>query len=133
MCFWLYKNEKSKLQNSLELLKNHLICFKYNIFCFHKFFKKFSWIYKDGKPGYKNEYIAREKILIIIVSKDETEKLEEQEMKKLKSIKQDEMGEKPKLIRDKLKDIKINDIWTIFETEKEKEDRKKKEAKWKNN
>ena len=60
------------------------------------------------------------------MSKDETEKLEEQEMKKLKSIKQDEMGEKPKLIRDKLKDIKINDIWTIFETEKEKEDRKKK-------
>ena len=58
------------------------------------------------------------------MSKDETEKLEEQEMKKLKSIKQDEMGEKPKLIRDKLKD-KIINIWTIFETEKEKEDRKK--------
>ena len=52
-------------------------------------------------------------------------------MKKLKLIKQAEMGEKPKLITDKLKDEIIN-IWTIFETEKEKEDRKK-EAKWKNN
>ena len=60
------------------------------------------------------------------MSKDDIEKLEEQEMKKLKSIIQDEMGEKPKLIRDKLKDTKINDISTIFETEKEKEDRKKK-------
>ena len=58
------------------------------------------------------------------MSKDDIEKLEEQEVKKLKLIKQDEMGEKPKLIRDKLKD-KIINIWTIFETEKEKEDRKK--------
>ena len=45
-------------------------------------------------------------------------------MKKLKLIKQAEMGEKPKLITDKLKDEIIN-IWTIFKTEKEKEDRKK--------
>ena len=58
------------------------------------------------------------------MSKDDIEKLEDQEVKKLKLIKQDEMGEKPKLIRDKLKD-KIINIWTIFETEKEKEDRKK--------
>ena len=65
------------------------------------------------------------------MSKDDIEKLEDQEVKKLKLIKQDEMWEKPKLIRDKLKD-KIINIWTIFETEKEKEDRKK-EAKWKNN
>ena len=59
------------------------------------------------------------------MSKDDIERLEEQEVKKLKLIKQDEMGEKPKLIRDKLKD-KIINIWTIFETQKEKEDRKKK-------
>ena len=58
------------------------------------------------------------------MSKDDIEKLEDQEVKKLKLIKQDEMGQKPKLIRDKLKD-KIINIWTIFETEKEKEDRKK--------
>ena len=58
------------------------------------------------------------------MSKDDIEKLEDQEVKKLTLIKQDEMGEKPKLIRDKLKD-KIINIWTIFETEKEKEDRKK--------
>ena len=30
------------------------------------------------------------------------------------------MGKKPKIIRDKLKDKIINDIWTLFETEKER-------------
>ena len=34
------------------------------------------------------------------------------------------MGKKPKIIRDKLKDKILNDIWALFET-KEKEDRKK--------
>ena len=53
------------------------------------------------------------------------DKLEEQEMKKIRSIKQNVMGEKPKIIRDKLKDKIINDIWTLFEAEQEKEDRKK--------
>ena len=42
------------------------------------------------------------------------------------------MGKKPKIIRDKLKAKIINDILTLFETEEEKEDRKKKEW-WKNN
>ena len=53
------------------------------------------------------------------------DKLEEQEMKKIRSIKQNVMGEKPKIIRDKLKDKIINDIWTLFEAEQEKEDTKK--------
>ena len=53
------------------------------------------------------------------------DKLKEQEMKKIRSIKQNVMGEKPKIIRDKLKDKIINDIWTLFEAEQEKEDRKK--------
>ena len=35
------------------------------------------------------------------------------------------MGKKPKMIRDKLKDKIINDIWTLFEKEEKKEDRKK--------
>ena len=35
------------------------------------------------------------------------------------------MGKKPKIIRDKLKDEIINDIWILLETIKEKEDRKK--------
>ena len=46
-------------------------------------------------------------------------------MKKIRSTKQNVMGEKPKIIRDKLKHKITNDIWTLFETEKEKEDRKK--------
>ena len=41
-------------------------------------------------------------------------------------IKQSVMGKKPKIIRDKLKDKIINVIWTIFDTEKEREERKKK-------
>ena len=32
---------------------------------------------------------------------------------------------KPKIIRDKLKDKIIRDIWTLFEKEEEKEERKK--------
>ena len=32
---------------------------------------------------------------------------------------------KPKVIRDKLKDKITRDIWTLFETKKEKEERKK--------
>ena len=42
------------------------------------------------------------------------------------------MEKKPKIIRDKLKDEIISDIWALFETEEEKEERKK-EAYWKNN
>ena len=41
-------------------------------------------------------------------------------------IKQSVMGKKPKIIRDKLKDKIINVIWTIFDTEKERDERKKK-------
>ena len=46
----------SVLYESLKLLfiiffKNHLSCFKYNIFCFHKFFKKFSQIDNNGRSG----------------------------------------------------------------------------------
>ena len=72
----------------------------------------------------------------VIVSKGDMDKFEEQEMKKIRPIKrnwfarlskQNLMGKKPKIIRDKLKDNIINDIWT-FETE-EKKKIEKKEAK----
>ena len=33
-------------------------------------------------------------------------------------------GEKPKIIRDKLKDKIITDIWTLFETEEERQKRR---------
>ena len=61
-------------------------------------------------------------------------KFEEQEMKKIRPrkrnwidrlIKQNVMRKKSKIIRDKLKDEIVNDIWTLFETEDEKDDRKK--------
>ena len=35
------------------------------------------------------------------------------------------MGKKPKIFGDNLKDKIINDIWTRFETEEEKDDRKR--------
>ena len=34
--------------------KNHLNCFKYNIFRFHEFLKNFSWIYKNRKFEQQN-------------------------------------------------------------------------------
>ena len=70
----------------------------------------------------------------IIVSKDNLNKFEKQEMKKIRSIKrnwfdrlikQSVMRKKSKMIRDKLKEKIINDIWTLFETEEEQEDRSK--------
>ena len=70
-----------------------------------------------------------------IVSRDDIDKFQEQEIKKIRSItrnwfdrlfKQNMRKNKPKITRDKLKNKTINDIWTLFETEKEKENRKKK-------
>ena len=70
-----------------------------------------------------------------MVSKDDMDKFEEQEMKKIRTIKKKwyewlikqsmTREKKPKVIRDKLKDKITRDIWTLFETEKEKEERKK--------
>ena len=51
------------------------------------------------------------------------DELEEQGMKKISSIKLNVIREKRKIIRDKLKDKRTT--WTLFETEKEKEDKKK--------
>ena len=63
----------------------------------------------------------------IIVSKCDMDKFEEQEMKKIRPIKKNwydwlikrtmAREKKPKIIRDKLKDKIITNIWTIFETE----------------
>ena len=67
----------------------------------------------------------------IILSKDDLDKFEEQEMKKIRPIqinlfdrliKQSVKRKKSKIIRDKLKDKRINDIWRLFETEEEKSD-----------
>ena len=70
------------------------------------------------------------------MSNDDLDKSEEHVMKKIKAIirnwfdrliKQSVMGKKPKLIRDRLKDKIINNISRLFDIEKEKEDRKKKQ------
>ena len=62
-------------------------------------------------------------------SKDHMDKFEEQEMKKIRPmikkwsdrlIYKNVMGEKPEIIRDKLRDQIIRDISRLFETKKEK-------------
>ena len=70
-----------------------------------------------------------------VVSKYNLNMCEEQEMRKIKPvkknwfdrlIKQNVMWKKPKIVREKLKDKTIiNDIWILFETAEEKEERKK--------
>ena len=64
-----------------------------------------------------------------MVSKDDMDKFEEQEMKKIRPmirkwsdrlINKNVMREKPEIIRDKLKDQIIRDISRLFETKKEK-------------
>ena len=93
---------------------------------------------KDRELKHKEEKIKREIEELfyksIIVSKDDVGKFEEQEMKKIRPknwygrlIKQTMVREKkPKIIRDKLKDKIIRDIWTLFETEEKKGRKKKK-------
>ena len=75
---------------------------------------------KDREKNIKGE---------IIIPKNDMDKFEEQEMKKIRSImrklfdkliKQNVMTNKPKIIREKLKDKIIRYIWTLFETEREK-------------
>ena len=56
------------------------------------------------------------------LSHDGMDKLEEQGMKKISSIKQNVIREKRKIIRDKLRDKTTT--WTLFKTEKEEEDKK---------
>ena len=53
------------------------------------------------------------------------DKIEEQEMKKIRSIKQNAMRKKPKIIKDKLKDKNINDMWTLLDAEKKQKIEKK--------
>ena len=63
------------------------------------------------------------------MSKDDLDKIEEQEMKKIRPIirnwfdqliEQNVMGNKPKIIRDKLEDKVSTDILNLFETKEEK-------------
>ena len=71
----------------------------------------------------KRESLERLFFKPIIVYKDAMDKFNEQKM----TIRQIVRGKKPKIIRDKLKGKIINDIWTLFETEEKKENRKKHE------
>ena len=67
------------------------------------------------------------------MSKDDMDKFEEHEIKKIRQIignwfdwliKQSVMGKKPKIIRDKLEDKIINDIWRILILKKKKKTEK---------
>ena len=85
---------------------------------------------KDGEEKIKRE---REELFykIVIVSKDDTDRFEEQEVKKIRPIKKNcydllikqtmVREKKPKIIRDKLKDKIIRDFSTLFETEEQRE------------
>ena len=94
---------------------------------------------KDRELKEREGKIKRE----IIISKNDMDKFEEQEVKKIrpiirhlfdKSIKQNMMRSKPKIIRenlkdkiirDKLKDKIATDIWTLFEKERKELEKKK--------
>ena len=67
------------------------------------------------------------------MSKDDMDKFEEHEIKKIRQIignwfdwliKQSVMGKKPKIIRGKLEDKIINDIWRILILKKKKKTEK---------
>ena len=94
---------------------------------------------KDRKIKNKKEI---EKLFIkpIILSKDDTNKFEKHEMKKIRPIirkwfyrliNKNVLGKKPiikpEIIRDKLRNKLIRDIWKLLVAEKEKEERKTKQ------
>ena len=107
----MYNNQFLRMKNSLLDLEN--------------FFTELKGIeLKDRKDKIKKEI---EKLFnkSIIVSKNDIDKFEEQEMKKVRPmikncfdqlIKQNVMGKKPKIIRDKLKDkiVKISEYFLIL-------------------
>ena len=93
---------------------------------------------KDRELKYRKEKIKKEIEKLfhkpIIMFKDDMHKFQKPEMKKIRPviidwfdglIKQNVMGKKPKIIRDKLKDKTISYIQKPFETEEQKEDRRK--------
>ena len=49
MSYMSYVTYMSFFMNSLKSLEITRTCFRYKILCFQKFFKKFSWIYRDEK------------------------------------------------------------------------------------
>ena len=80
---------------------------------------------KDRELKDRAENIKR----VIIISRYDMDKFEEKEMKEIrpiirnlfdKSIKQNVMRNRSKIIRNKLKDKIIRDTWTLYETEEEK-------------
>ena len=88
---------------------------------------------KDREEKIKKEI---EELLFepIMVSKDNLDKFGGQETKIIRPIKinwfdrlikQTVMRKKTNIIRDRLKDKIINDIWIVFEREEEKEEEKK--------
>ena len=79
---------------------------------------------KDRKEKIKRG-IRKLFYMSIIVAKDNVDKFEEQEIKKIRAIKQSVMQKKSKIIIDKLKDKIINNIWILFETGEIKEDTEK--------
>ena len=112
-----YKNENTEKKYLENMQNNQFLKVKNSLLELEKDFKEL----KDRELKDIEEIIKRELEMEI-------------EMKKIRSIKrnwfdwlikQSVMGKKAKIIRDKLKDKIINDTWTLFETEEEKEDREK--------
>ena len=93
---------------------------------------------KDRELKDRAENIKR----VIIISRYDMDKFEEKEMKEIrpiirdlfdKSIKQNVMRNRSKIIRNKSKDKIIRDTWTLYETEEEKKERKDLEKKKEHN
>ena len=128
-----YKNENIERKYIENIQNNQFLKVKNSLLELEKDFAELKDIeLKDRKDKNKKEI---EKLFNkpLIVSKDDIDKFEEHEMKKWRPvirnwfdrlIKQSVMGKKSKIIRDKLKDKIISDIWRLFDTEEEKEERK---------
>ena len=113
------------------MLNNQFLKVKSSLLDLEKDFKEL----KDEELKDRKEKIWREReelfYKLIIVSKDDMDRFEKQEVKKIRPIKKNWYDllikqtmvreKKPKIIRDKLKDKIIRDFSTLFETEEQKE------------
>ena len=128
-----FKNENIEKKYIENMQNNQFLRVKNSLLELEKDFMEMKDIeLKDRKEEIKKEI---EKLFNnpIIVSKDDMDKFEEHEMKKIRQIirnwfhwliKQSVMGEKPKVII--INETKIiNEIWRLFNTVQEKEHRKK--------
>ena len=122
-----YKNESIEKRYLDNMQNNQFLKVKTSLLELEKYFTE--WTDTELKDRKEKKFKKTEKLFSkpIIVSKDDMDKFEEQELKKIRPvirnsfdplIKQKMMENKPKIITDKLNDKIIRGKWRLFQQKK---------------